>query len=107
MQIEVAAATRPGAIDLPGELRYQACDDKLCYPAVTTPVRWTLTVAAPNSPLTRNQPEVFDRIAFGTGTAPAAAITAPVAKPGVNSGDDGLAQLREFTVWRAPAVTIG
>jgi thioredoxin:protein disulfide reductase len=96
--IEVASATRPGAIDLPGELRYQACDDKLCYPPVTTPVRWTLTVAAPNSPLTRNQPEVFDRIAFGTGTAPAAAITAPVAKPGVTSGDDGLAQLREFTV---------
>jgi thiol:disulfide interchange protein len=98
VQIEVASATQPGAIDLPGELRYQACDDKLCYPPVTTPVRWTLTVAAPNSPLTRNQPEVFDRIAFGTGTAPAAAITAPLAKPGVTSSDDGLAQLREFTV---------
>ena len=98
VQIEVASGTRPGAIDLPGELRYQACDDKLCYPPVTTPVRWTLTVAAPNSPLTRNQPDVFDRIAFGTGTAPAAAITAPVAKPGVTSSDDGLAQLREFTV---------
>jgi thioredoxin:protein disulfide reductase len=97
VQIEVASATQPGAIDLPGELRYQACDDKLCYPPVTTPVRWTLTVAAPNSPLTRTQPEVFDRIAFGTGTAPAA-ITAPVAKSGVTSGDDGLAQLREFTV---------
>jgi hypothetical protein len=79
-------------------LRYQACDDKLCYPPVTTPVRWTLTVAAPNSPLTRNQPEVFDRIAFGTGTAPAAAITAPAGKACVTSSDDGLAQLREFTV---------
>ena len=28
-----------------GHLRYQACDDRLCYPPVTADVRWTLTVA--------------------------------------------------------------
>ncbi len=29
-----------------GGLRYQACDDKLCYPPETIPVRWTLQVEA-------------------------------------------------------------
>jgi len=97
VEFEVAAGTPPGSIDLPGELRYQACDDKLCYPPVTSPVRWTLTVAPANAPLTRTRPDVFERIAFGTGGAPVAATTpAPVAQPG--SGENGLAQLREFTV---------
>jgi thioredoxin:protein disulfide reductase len=97
VQFEVADRARPGPVDLPGELRYQACDDKLCYPPVTSPVRWMLTVAPPDARLTRTQPEIFDRIAFGTGSAPVAAATAPVAKP-ASSSDDGLAQLREFTV---------
>jgi cytochrome c biogenesis protein CcdA len=95
--LEVASGTKPGALDLPGELRYQACDDKLCYAPVTTPVRWTLNVTPPGSPLSRSRPDVFDRIAFGSGNAPVIATTIPIAKPGT-TGDDGLAQLRDFTV---------
>src|SRR4029078_9750028 len=68
VQLEIADRARPGAVDLPGELRYQACDDKLCYPPVTSPVRWTVTVAPPDSRLTRSRPEIFDRIAFGSGS---------------------------------------
>ncbi len=97
VQFEVASATKPGPIDLPGELRYQACDNRLCYPPVTSPVRWTLTIAPASAPLTRTRPDVFDRIAFGTGSAPVVATTTvPVAPP--RSGDNGLAQLRDFTV---------
>jgi thiol:disulfide interchange protein DsbD len=98
VQLEVADGARPGGVDLPGELRYQACDDKLCYAPVTSPVRWTLTVAPSGSKVTRHQPEIFDRIAFGTGSAPVATATVPVAKTPLTSSDDGLAQLREFTV---------
>jgi len=96
--LDVAAGTKPGAVDLPGELRYQACDDKLCYAPVTSPVRWTLTVAPPDARLTRSRPDVFDHIAFGSGSAPVVATTLPVTKPIGSGGDDGLAQLRDFTV---------
>ena len=33
-----------GKLTIEGALRYQACDDKLCYPPETVPVRWTLQV---------------------------------------------------------------
>jgi thiol:disulfide interchange protein DsbD len=52
VQIEVASATQPGAIDLPGELRYQACDDKLCYAPRNVPLSWTL----PLKPIDRRPP---------------------------------------------------
>jgi AhpC/TSA family/Disulphide bond corrector protein DsbC len=43
------AALRPlldaeGKLSIEGSLRYQACDDKICYPPETVPVRWTLQV---------------------------------------------------------------
>jgi len=45
------AALRPlldadGKLTIEGALRYQACDDKVCYPPETVPVRWTLQVEA-------------------------------------------------------------
>ena len=33
-----------GRLVIEGALRYQACDDKVCYPPETVPVRWTLQV---------------------------------------------------------------
>ena len=43
------AAVRPlldadGKLTIEGGLKYQACDDKVCYPPETVPVRWTLQV---------------------------------------------------------------
>ena len=43
------AAVRPlldaeGKLAIEGVLRYQACDDKVCYPPETVPVHWTLQV---------------------------------------------------------------
>jgi hypothetical protein len=43
------AAVRPlldaeGKLPIEGALKYQACDDKICYPPETVPVRWTLQV---------------------------------------------------------------
>jgi hypothetical protein len=43
--VSVAASVRPGAVVVPGRFDYQACDDKVCYRPVKTPVEWTLTVA--------------------------------------------------------------
>ena len=94
VQFAVAEGTAPGTLDVPGRLRYQACDDKVCFPPQTAEVRWTLSVVAPGTSTTRSRPDVFDRIAFGTGSAPstsAAAATAPV-RP-VPTGSDGIEQL--------------
>ena len=43
------AAVRPlldaeGKLTIEGGLKYQACDDRVCYPPETVPVRWTLQV---------------------------------------------------------------
>jgi len=38
-----------GALALTGSFRYQACDDKVCYPPESMPLRWLLKVAAHDS----------------------------------------------------------
>ena len=35
---------RPGPLVIQGTLRYQACDDRLCYVPQTVPLKWTLQV---------------------------------------------------------------
>ncbi len=39
------AAAKAGSITLAGAVRYQACDDKVCFPPATTPVSLTLPIA--------------------------------------------------------------
>ena len=103
VQFQIAEGTAPGTITIPGRVRYQACDDKLCYPPVTDHVQWTVAVVASDSRVTRTRPDVFDRIAFGSGSAPVATATVPAGSP--QSGpDNGLARLGEFTV---AATTVG
>lgn len=35
---------RKGPLNIAGTLRYQACDDRMCYKPETLPLQWTLTV---------------------------------------------------------------
>ena len=37
-------APRGGSIAVSGTLRYQACDDSLCYPPRNVPVTWTVPI---------------------------------------------------------------
>ena len=97
VQFAVGEGTGPGTLDIPGRLRYQACDDKVCYPPQTAEVRWTLTVVGPTAPTTRTRSDVFDRIAFGTGSAPTVAATAPV-RTAPTGSSDGIEQLKDFTL---------
>jgi thiol:disulfide interchange protein DsbD len=95
IQFAVAEGTTPGRIEIPGRLRYQACDDRVCYPPQTGEVRWTLTVVATTARPTPTRPDVFDRIAFGTGSAPSAATAAQV-RTAPATGSDGIEQLKDF-----------
>lgn len=97
VQFAIAEGTAPGSIDVPGRLRYQACDDKVCYPPQTGEVRWTLTVVGPAANTTPTRPDVFSRIAFGTGAAPAATAAEPV-RTAPAAGSDGIDQLKNFTL---------
>jgi DsbC/DsbD-like thiol-disulfide interchange protein len=40
----VKATARPGPLTLKGTLKYQACDETLCYAPITVPVTWALTI---------------------------------------------------------------
>jgi len=42
--VTIARTAKPGPIAVSGVLKYQACDDKVCFNPVTAPVNWTLAV---------------------------------------------------------------
>jgi thioredoxin:protein disulfide reductase len=68
-RFDLGAGVPPGPVEIPGTLRYQACDENLCYPPATAPVRWTLNVVGAGTPIARRHSDVFNRLAFGTGEA--------------------------------------
>jgi len=97
VRFQVSPDVPPGPIDVPAKLRYQACDDKLCFAPVTADVLWTLSVGNSNAARPRQHPEIFDRIDFGTGAAPTSlpSLASPVAVAGA---DSGIALLDRFSV---------
>jgi thiol:disulfide interchange protein DsbD len=44
-QLKLAAGMKPGKLNLPATLRYQACDDKACYPPQRLKLTLSLTLA--------------------------------------------------------------
>ncbi len=42
--IVIASTVKPGTLIVTGVLKYQACDDTICYNPVTAPVSWTVSV---------------------------------------------------------------
>jgi len=95
VQFDLATTIASGAIEIPARIRYQACDDKLCYAPTTADFRWSLVVGSSGG-AARQHADIFDRIAFGTGGKPIAPVEAPRASAG--GPDDGIAQLKDFTV---------
>ena len=69
-RVSIAPTAKPGAITLNAKLRYQPCNNVLCFRPVTVPVSWTIQVGAAGSSATMLMPEVFRTIAFGKGEVP-------------------------------------
>jgi thioredoxin:protein disulfide reductase len=42
--ISIADSKVKGAVTIEGSLRYQACDDRMCYVPKTVPLKWTVQV---------------------------------------------------------------
>jgi len=99
----VASTVAPGTVTIPARLRYQACDNLLCYTPITVETRWTLTVVPAGASSVAQHQEIFKAIPFGKGIKPPAesAEPAPVAVP-VDPSGDGIAALDAFDV-RSPA----
>jgi thiol:disulfide interchange protein DsbD len=97
VQFDVSATMPVGTVDVPGRLRYQACDDRLCYAPVTSDVLWTLSVVRGSVGRSRSHAQVFNGIAFGTGRPPGAPPASPPVSI-VNVGDGGLSLLDHFSI---------
>ena len=54
----------PGEIILPLELRYQACNDKLCLPPTTLELQVSVPLARPGTAARPAHPEIFSKLAF-------------------------------------------
>ena len=93
-ELEVAADTPLGPLLVPARLRYQACDDKLCYPPATAEFEWALTVVPSATALTRDHADVFAAMTFAT---PTFTDAGSAAFADATTAEDGLTRLERFT----------
>jgi cytochrome c biogenesis protein CcdA len=101
--VELVLAKDLGASELivPARLRYQACDDSVCFRPTTIPLSWTLSVGAGGRG--QGAGDRRQEVAAPPPPAPAAASPAPVADvprepaPGATSADP-LALFDQFTI---------
>ena len=79
--LRVDASLAPGAYTIPGTLRYQACNDRMCFNPTNEPVEFAVTVAPDGQPLATVRPDLFAGLTMadpgGRVPAPAPAASAP------------------------------
>jgi thiol:disulfide interchange protein DsbD len=73
----VPGTAAPGRFTIPARLRYQACDDKVCYAPRTVETGWTVNIDTAGGPVDSSNADLFRGIAFGRGYAPAPMTTPP------------------------------
>jgi thiol:disulfide interchange protein len=99
VRLALPAGLPNGEVIVPARLRYQACDDKMCYAPSTAQAAWALRVVPEGTALKPQHRDVLDAIAFGSGEKPAA-TTAAVTPAATSAGgpDAGIARLDNFTL---------
>lgn len=96
VQVRVSPTQKPGPVTINGKLRYQPCNNLLCFRPTTADVSWTFDVVPSSAVVSPLEPALFRTIAWGTGGVPGApAAPAPVAAPVQAVNVDAL---DEFTV---------
>jgi thiol:disulfide interchange protein len=98
--LKVAADAPAGEVTVPAMLRYQACDETMCYIPTRAETSWTFTVGSARA--AADHRDVFGTIAFGTGDKPgapsgAAPTPAPATQAAQASSADEIAALDQFT----------
>jgi cytochrome c biogenesis protein CcdA/thiol-disulfide isomerase/thioredoxin len=101
LRLNLPAGLPTGPLTIPARLRYQACDDKMCYAPSNAQTQWTLNVVDASAAIAPQHKDVFSSIAFGTGVKPGAAdpaATTPAPAPPAGGPDTGIARLDKFAV---------
>jgi cytochrome c biogenesis protein CcdA len=99
---EVNRGQPPGPVRIPGRLRYQACDDRVCFVPRSADTSWTIRVVSEAAGVAlRAHADLFATIAFGTGSPPPTVAppppTAPRTAPG-GAASSVLARFDEYTI---------
>lgn len=108
-ELAIADDAAPGDLVIPGRLRYQACDDRLCFAPQTATFEWKVRVAAPGTAARAGaHGDVFARLSQGRmaqpGVTPAARsigpgpISEPAPPAGGGTDADVMTTLDRFTV---------
>jgi thiol:disulfide interchange protein DsbD len=63
-ELTIASSVAPGPIVIPARLRYQACDDKVCYAPTTGTLEFTVQVVPASTAITRAHADVFKPMTF-------------------------------------------
>jgi thioredoxin:protein disulfide reductase len=101
-ELSLESGLPEGPLAIPARLRYQACDDKVCFQPRTETTEWTLRVVSPAAKVAPTAPEVFTRLSAGRKTDPppataAAATPVPTPRPAADEST-ALGKLEAFTV---------
>lgn len=95
--LRVDASLAPGAYTVPGTLRYQACNDRMCFNPTNADVAFAVTVAPDGRPLTTVRGDLFAGLTMADPGAPAPAAPPPV-PPAVLDDLSVMAALEDFEV---------
>jgi cytochrome c biogenesis protein CcdA/thiol-disulfide isomerase/thioredoxin len=103
VQVTLGPAVAAGDLPLPARLRYQACNDMICFPPATAEFAWAIRVAPAGTVIEAAPDPVFAAIAFGRGEKPAGTALVPPgaeaqAPAGAPDGVDVVKELDSFTV---------
>jgi cytochrome c biogenesis protein CcdA/thiol-disulfide isomerase/thioredoxin len=120
-ELEIAGSVPPGDLVVPARFRYQACNDRVCFPPVTATTGWTLRIVKAAASVKPIHKDVFARLSAGLRTDPVAAVrpappspaaapsaaTPSAATPPAGDGRSALARLDGFTVLATTGGYIG
>ncbi len=76
--LSVDASLAPGTYTVPGRLRYQACNDRMCFNPTNAPIEFDVTVASDSQPLATVRANLFAGL---TMVDPDGDVPAPVGAP--------------------------
>ena len=97
--LRVDAALAPGDYTVPGTLRYQACNDRMCFNPTNAPVEFALTVAPDSQPVATVRADLFAGLEMADPGGDAPAPAAPAAEPAPVLDDlSVMAALEDFEV---------
>ena len=98
-ELALAPELASGTYVVPGTLRYQACDERMCYLPATADVEFRVAVVPDSQAVTASHIALFAGLMFEAVVGSASAgDPVGVADPASDGGSDALARLGDFTV---------